>query len=253
MHYRPPSLSLLFAFLFLFLLFAGSVFCSAQDAFELWKSGPVPEAGKIAQFRSKVPPELRPVCDLTAAYVSAMKNAPSGEWLPAVQKVAAQSGTSSAVKEAALMWVARAQMEELGRLLMAYYRKKATYPASLAVIADSIPAELKSDPWGQPWQYQVTAPAHFPNLKGQSYKLEPSKYPGLQPLSGLASSGFTPPALAVGAASVGTFNAMRISVDGGGPTILQEGLTSRNIGLVKVDPEGSLWAVNGFFIFKAPN
>lgn len=253
MHTRifPRSFFFSAAFLFVFFLEAVPISGFSQDAFELWKSGPVPDAGRIGQLRAKAPTEFRPLFDLTAAYVSALHGSPPSEWLPAVQKVAALPGASPAVKEAALMWEARARMEELDRLLMVYYRKKARFPASLAEIDDAIPAELKSDPWGQPWQYQVTAPAHFPNLTGQSYRLEPGKYPGLQSLAELAASGFASPALAVDAANVGTLNAMRVSVDGGVPVILQAGLTSRNIGLAKIFPEGSLWAVDGFFIFKA--
>lgn len=247
--FRSSTSALLLGFFFV----AGATRGSAQDALELWKNGPVPSAAAIAQFRTKAPPDLRPLFDLTSAYEKAMRNSPPGEWRPGIQKLAAQADLSMAVKEAALMWEARARIAELRQLLMAYYKKKATFPSSLSAIADTIPPELKSDPWGQPWQYEATAPAHFPKLAGQSFKLVPSKYPGLQSLADLASTGFIPPKLTVGAANVGTINAMRVALDAGSSVILQEGLTSRNIGLVKVTPGGSLWAVDGFLIFKSAN
>lgn len=233
------------------LLLASSVPGFSQEPVEIWKDGSVPDTSELAKTRAKSSAEFRPFFDLATAYDKAMRNAPPSEWRPAVQKLATQPDANAALKEASLMWEARARMAELRLLLLDHYKKKASFPASLAAIADKIPPELKSDPWGQPWQYQAVAPAHFPNLPAQSFHLAPSKYPALQPVATLSVTGFTPPALTVGPANVP--NAMRVAVDGGPPVILQEGLTSRNIGLLKVTPAGSLWTVDGFLIFKEKN
>ncbi len=250
MHSRPRAL-LRSCSLALLLFAAGSVPGISQEPIEIWKDGAVPDASETAKARATAPADLRSFFDLAAAYDKAMRNAPPDEWLPSVQKIATQPNASAALKEAALIWEARARIAELRLLLLDYYKKKASFPASLAAIADKIPPELKSDPWGQPWQYQAVAPAHFPNLPAQAFKLVPSKYPALQPVASLSVTGFSPPALTVGPANVA--NAMRVATDGGQPVILQEGLTSRNIGLLKVTPAGSLWAVDGFLIFKAKN
>lgn len=250
MHSRPRALFRSYS-LALLLFAAGSTLGVSQEPVEIWRDGSVPEASEIAKARAKAPADLRPFFDLAAACEKAMRNAPPSEWRPAVQKLSVQPDANAALKETALMWEARARIAELRLLLLDYYKKKASFPASLAAIADKIPPELKSDPWGQPWQYQAVAPAHFPKLPGQSFKLVPSKYPGLQPVAELSVTGFKPPALAVGQTNVA--NAMRVAVDGGQPVILQEGLTSRNIGLLKVTPAGSLWAVDGFLIFKDRN
>lgn len=250
MHSRPRALFRSYS-LALFLLAAGSAPGFSQESVEIWKDGSVPDTSEIAAARAKSPAELRPFFDLATAYDKAMRNTPASEWRPAVQKLAVQPDANAALKEAALIWEARARMAELRLLLLDYYKKKASFPASLTPIAEKIPTELKSDPWGQPWQYQAVAPAHFPNLPAQGFKLVPSKYPGLQPIAELSVTGFTPPALTVGPANVA--NAMRVAVAAGQPAILQEGLTSRNIGLLKVTPAGSLWAVDGFLIFKAKN
>ncbi|TSA37000.1 MAG: hypothetical protein D4R65_01610 [Verrucomicrobiaceae bacterium] len=250
MHSRPRALFRSSSLALLFFA-AGSAHGFSQDPMEIWKDGSAADISQIAAARAKSPAELRPFFDLATAYDKAMRNAPLSEWRPAVQKLATQPDANAALKEAALIWEARARMAEFRLLLLDYYKKKASFPASLAPIAEKIPTELKSDPWGQPWQYQAVAPAHFPNLPAQGFKLVPSKYPGLQPIAELSVTGFTPPALTVGPANVA--NAMRVAVEGGQPVILQEGLTSRNIGLLKVTPAGSLWAVDGFLIFKAKN
>jgi hypothetical protein len=233
------------------LLLASSVPGISQEQMEIWKDGSVPDTSEITKARAKAPADLLPFFDLATAYDKAMRNTPPAEWRPAVQKLATQPGANAAMKETALIWEARARIAELRLLLLDYYKKKASFPASLAAIADKIPPALQSDPWGQPWQYQAVAPAHFPKLPGQSFKLTPSRYPALQPIAELSVTGFKPPELTVGQANVA--NAMRVAVDGGQPVILQEGLTSRNIGLLKVTPTGSLWTVDGFLIFKARN
>jgi len=250
MHSRPRAPFRFFS-LALLLFAAGSAPGFSQEPVEIWRDGSVPDASEIAKARAKAPSDLRPFFDLAAAYDKAMRNAPPAEWRPAVEKLTTQPDANAALKETALIWEARARIAELRLLLLDYYKNKVSFPASLAAIADKIPPELKSDPWGQPWQYQAVAPAHFPNLPAQAFKLVPSKYPGLQPIAELSVTGFTPPALTVGPANVA--NAMRVAVAGGQPAILQEGLTTRNIGLLKVTPEGSLWAIDGFLIFKAKN
>lgn len=145
---------------------------------------------------AEVPSRLRPTLAYQALYLRIMAGEPIDSWEDEVRQMAAQSGegvVGTQIQELARVWEARLRMRGVERHLRDYYRRQVRFPAALSEL--DLPAELRTDPWGEPWAYQPARPATLPNLEGQRFHLAPSRYPDLTPLN-LALS--TPPEAAAG-------------------------------------------------------
>ena len=158
---------------------------------ELWPTQ-VPaaaDAGTLAVREAKLesaipalPAALQSAVRFEEVFLRIVAGAPESEWLPRVQPFATALSTdpvSAGVRDVARAWLARTEMERIGTVLDQYYGEKVRYPATLTEVEKMLPADLRTDPWGEVWVYRPQAPKGFPTEAQQRYQLAPKRLPGL--------------------------------------------------------------------------
>ncbi|HEY2344148.1 MAG TPA: hypothetical protein VGH90_13985, partial [Chthoniobacteraceae bacterium] len=164
---------------------------SAPPLPEIWKIQPISAADLanrtsiIDRDSGPVPPEARPALDFQKILLRIATHEPASTWLPDVEKFSKAGGEDTpakALRELALCWVARARMLEIDKALHSYYGQNVRFPDRLDEVRNDIPADAKSDPWGEAWVYKATSPEGFAKLEKQRYQLGPTRYPHLSTL-----------------------------------------------------------------------
>lgn len=134
-----------------------------------------------------LPAELMPALRFQVLYGRIVSGEEMSKWRADLEAFANSTATdpvSSGIREAARVWLARAQMADLDPVLLEFYRHKVRYPKSDAEFQTLLPASLARDPWGQPWVYTPRAPQGFSqSMTGQRYGVAPTSLPGLLPLA----------------------------------------------------------------------
>jgi hypothetical protein len=164
---------------------------AAPPSLDLWKIQPIAPGDLAARTSTidrdsgPVPPDARPALDFQKILLRIATNEPVTGWLPDVEKFTKMAGedpAAKALRELALCWVARARMLEIDKALHAYYGQNVRFPDRLEDVRGEIPADAKSDPWGEAWVYKTTTPEGFSKLEKQRYQLGPARYPRLSTL-----------------------------------------------------------------------
>jgi hypothetical protein len=175
---------------FLLVAAAGCFTAEAMTPQEIWpQEAPAPEAGKLEarlaaldKASGSLPQTLLPALRFQKIFLQMISSAPPSAWRADIEKLSqAQGGDPIAqnVGEAARLWLARVEMQDLDRVLRGYYRKHVSFPDTLGRLGDDIPKNLRTDPWGKPWAYSPQAPRGFNRLAGQRYRLGPERFPQL--------------------------------------------------------------------------
>jgi hypothetical protein len=159
---------------------------------ELWPAQT--PAGDAASLISQLdaaaktlPAQLQPAIQFQKVFVQIIVGAPQAVWRGELERLARLTAARNdpatlAVQRLARVWLARVQMQELDAVLRKHYRNNVSFPESLAKIAKDIPPHLRTDPWGEPWMYQVHAPQGFKKQTDQRYQLGPTRLPQLTTL-----------------------------------------------------------------------
>lgn len=127
-------------------------------------------------------PELGPAIRFQQTFYQILARVPAGSWLPSMRgfvDAKENDPVTAGVREVAKAWLARAEMEQIATALDTYYTTNVKYPATLAEIEKTLPAEVKKDPWGEAWVYRTHAPHGFANQAGQRYQIGPKRFPEL--------------------------------------------------------------------------
>lgn len=157
----------------------------AADPSGLW-SQEVPSKTLSDGDGGQIPPELMPSFRFQILYLKILSGAKPSEWMAQLAAFAALPGSdpaSSGVRDAARVWLARAEMVEIEALLLEYYKKHIKFPATDADFQKLLPEGLTKDPWGQLWVYEPSTPLGFSKaMNQQRYRLIPSGRTGFLPL-----------------------------------------------------------------------
>ncbi len=160
----------------------------AASVTDLWPTQPVVASVEALDQRtaaleatlSVLPAELVPAVRFEEIFLRILARAPAADWQAQVRSFAVAPGSDPvtvAVREAAKAWVARLQMEEIGKTLDAFYAQYVRFPATLAEVDRDIAKPLRLDPWGEPWTYGLHAPQGFAKDTAQRYRLGPKRFP----------------------------------------------------------------------------
>ena len=220
---------------------------------DVW-SVPLPAPADTAAFTQRqsaldsvtgLPPELVLAVQFQKAFLRAVGRATPAEWLPQMRtfaSAAASDPVAVGLREAAKAWVARAEMEELGKVLDGYYAQNVRYPAAWSEVEKTLPAELRADPWGQPWVYRPHAPQGFAKEGRQRYQLGPTRLPELETLreATMERKPFAPPAWKVALRVVGENRALEFQSGGAVVGLVSAGGQVGNYTLMYV---GDRWAL----------
>lgn len=167
------------------LLVAGAGFTTrAGTVTERWpvKLAPLALAALTEQLNAldaeSLPANLRCAIQFQKAVLQIVSGTPSTSWRPALETLA-KSAENEAVREAARIWLAREQIKEIDVVLKRYYVKHVNFPGTLTELGDTLPEQLRNDPWGEPWAYSLRAPRGMSKLKDQRYQLSPKRFPDL--------------------------------------------------------------------------
>lgn len=133
--------------------------------------------GQIDANAASLPGEVRPAVEFEKVYLRILSGAGRDAWLADLRKSASGEG---AVGDAARVWLARVEMEEIDAVLRDYYAENVGFPASLEQA--KLPEGLRKDPWGGKWAYRTRAPDGFAGMSSQRYDLGPARFPKLTPL-----------------------------------------------------------------------
>jgi hypothetical protein len=181
----PRIHALIAAFLLLGLFLAAASTVRAADPSDLW-SQEVPSKPLSAADGGQLPSELMPAFRFQILYVKMLSGAKSSEWQRELSSFAALPGSdplSSGIRDAARIWLARAEMVEIDALLLEYYKKHIKFPATDADFQKLLPESLTKDPWGRPWVYEPGTPRGLSQtMIRQRYSLIPSGRTGFLPL-----------------------------------------------------------------------
>ncbi|MCG3147341.1 MAG: hypothetical protein PCFJNLEI_00780 [Verrucomicrobiae bacterium] len=153
---------------------------------EIWPLQPVPAAivARLAAGKS-LEPELWPAVEFQQVFCEILTGAPPAKWQAQLGKFlnpAPNDFVAQGIADVARIWLARARMLEVDVVLKKYYRRAVSFPESLAAVMADLPAQLRTDPWGQPWVYTVHAPEGFARQANQRYQLGPTRCPLLTTL-----------------------------------------------------------------------
>ncbi len=218
------------------LLFAAILLVSAIGSHaavpDPWKLGPIAPSELSARLAavdresSPLPLSLRPATEFQKILVRIAAATPSAEWRSDVEKFAKATGedsVSKALRELALCWEARVRMQEIDKALRQFYRQSVRFPDRLDEVKDAIPANAKTDPWGEAWVYKTAAPQGFSNLAKQRYQLGPTRYPQLSTIQEFIRS--TPPVRnwKISARDVGGAKALEVRTSDGKAAVVQAG------------------------------
>jgi hypothetical protein len=177
--------------IFLLLGFFFAVSTHAATPADLWKLQPIAPGDLSARSSAferdsaSVPVAVRPAVEFQKILLRIATGSPVTEWRPEVEKftkAASDDPAAKALRELALCWEARARMQEIDHTLRQYYRQAVRFPEKLDEVRAQIPADAKTDPWGEAWIYKLTTPQGFSKLPGQRYQLGPTRHPQLSTL-----------------------------------------------------------------------
>ena len=192
-----------------------------------------------------LPPELAPAVQYQKAFLRAIARAAQPDWLPQMRAFAVATGNdpmTAGLRDASRAWVARIEMQSIGTILDGYYAQNVRYPVSLGEVEKTFPADLRADPWGQPWVYRPHAPQGFSKETRQRYQLGPTRFPDLGTLRDATANRppFTPPAWKVVLRLVGENRALEFHVGNAVVGLLSAGGTLDTYSLLYV---GDHWAL----------
>ena len=166
----------------------GSVLAGASAAVappQIWEQAS-PSAPLTPADAQGLPPELLPAFRFQVLYRNILAGAAVSQWRPEIAGFAASAAAdpvSAGIRDAARVWLARAQMEEIDAVLLEYYRHHVRFPRTDSEFQYLLPPSLSKDPWGQPWVYSPQIPQGFSAaMKGQRYTVAPTSLPGLPTL-----------------------------------------------------------------------
>ena len=137
---------------------------------------------KLKAAEATLPATLRTAVEFEETFLRILAAAPVEEWLPSVQAfvmVKADDPAVAGARDVARAWLARAEMERIGTVLDQYHGENARYPATFPEVGKRLPAELRTDPWAEPWVYHPYAPKETGGETRQRYTLGPKRYPDL--------------------------------------------------------------------------
>jgi len=203
------------------------------------------QLGVIDAAMATLPETARPAAQFQKVFLQMLSGVPQGTWRVELEKHAQRAGgaASQALSEVAKVWLARVQMQDLDAALRRYYRFNVRFPDTLSAVMKDVPASLQNDPWGQPWMYQLKAPAGFPKQKDQRYQLGTSRFPQLAPFAE-AIRKRTPPSVTwqITSRAIGGSTALEFRAPNSPAplAILQPGGTVGGFVLVFI---GNLWAL----------
>ncbi len=132
------------------------------------------------------PLPVRPAVEFQKILVRIASSEPMADCRADLEKFAKATGEDPVVKslrELALCWEARARMQEIDKALRLFYRKNVRFPDKLDDVRADIPADAKTDPWGDAWVYKSATAKTFAEIAKQRYQLGPTKYPQLLPIA----------------------------------------------------------------------
>ena len=109
-------------------------------------------------------------------------------------------------------------MRGIDAVLEDFYAKNVRFPRRSRKWTRACPAELKTDPWGEPWAYRTHAPEGFGKQLLQRYTLGPKRWPGLGTLreATVGRAPFTPPAWKITPVQAGGVTALEFHAGVGG-------------------------------------
>ena len=203
--------------------------------------------GKLAAAVATVPEAVHPAVQFEETFLRIVAGAPESEWLPAVRTFAAATANdpvSAGVREVARAWLARSEMEVIGTKLDQYYGENVRYPAMFAEVEKSLPADLKTDPWGETWVYRPHAPKGFAGETRQRYQLGPKRSPDLGRLRDAIGGRqpLTPPAWKVTLREATNNRALEFQLNGASQGLITAGGKVGDYSLLFV---GDHWALMG--------
>lgn len=175
---------------FALLLAVSGLEAHAIAPLEIWPTeAQALDAGKLqAQLAvldkaaGSLPKTLQPALQFQKVFLQMISTSAQSTWRADLEKLSQLSGgdpVAQGAGELAKVWLARVQMQDLGRLLRDYYRDHVNFPRMLGQVERDIPKNLRTDPWGKPWVYAPQAPKGFSRLAGQRYQLGPERFPQL--------------------------------------------------------------------------
>lgn len=129
-----------------------------------------------------LPQPLAPALRFQKLFLRIISGAPPAEWRGEIEKFAAsteKAPVESGLAEISRAWLARLEMADIDPVLHNYYKRNVRFPATLDEVSGDIPANLRKDPWGEPWVYKAAAPQGFERMEGQRYQLGPARFPQL--------------------------------------------------------------------------
>jgi hypothetical protein len=190
MRLHTSALALVFA-----IVAAGFGFNSqAATPLEIWpqqfssldKNALKAQTDMLDSAAATLPQPVAPAVRFQRIFLRIISGAPASAWRDDVQKIASSTGkepVESALAEISRAWLARLEMADIDVELHNYYRRNVRFPETLAEVEADIPANIRKDPWGDPWIYKPVAPQGFERLEDQRYQLGPTRFPQLGSLS----------------------------------------------------------------------
>ena len=174
------------------------------------------------------PPELAPAVRFEETFLRILARVPAVDWQAQIRGFADAPGNDpviAAVRESAKGWVARVQMEEIGKVLDGYYAQNVRFPATLAEVERDLAKPLRQDPWGEAWTYSLHAPQGFAKETAQRYRLGPKRYPTLGTLREATAERrpFVPPAWKVALRVIGENRALEFFLGNATVGLVQAG------------------------------
>jgi len=127
-----------------------------------------------------IPPELQAAAFFQKTFLKILGGRPEEEWRTEIEAFASAAGNDAvtqSLRQLARVWLARAEMEQIDAVLLDYYRENVQFPDKLESV--TLPEEIRRDPWGDAWSYQLHAPEGFDRQGAQRYQLGPARYPHL--------------------------------------------------------------------------
>jgi hypothetical protein len=153
---------------------------------EIWPLQPAATAIKARLMDANtLEPELGPAVQFQRVFSDILDGSPPDKWrgdLEGLLKPATTDVIAQGVAEIVRVWLARAHMAEVDAALKNYYRQHVAFPDTLTPVLKVLPANLRVDPWGQPWVYTLHAPEGFSRQPNQRYQLGPTRCPLLTSL-----------------------------------------------------------------------
>jgi len=212
-------------------LLAATVAHAALPA-DPWKSGPVAPSELNARLAAvdhdalSTPSAVRSAVDFQKILVRIAASTPSTEWRADLEKFGKASGDeplTKALRELAMCWEARVRMQEIDKTLRQYYRQAVRFPDRLDDVRGSIPADAKTDPWGESWVYKTAAPQGFAKLVKQRYDLGPTRYPQLSTIQEFVRGAAPAHAWKISVRDIGGGKALEIRTSDGKAAVVQLG------------------------------